>query len=424
MRSRSTVAACIGLVVCAIHLTLPAGLNGQQTRAVVGIVRLPDGQSAGDVRITAKLPGREPESVPNPAREIYVYMMPVSERSVDLTFLLEDHDLAYLPVTLPSSAPSRDQDVTMTRSTTGNRNPGEDDGDEPEVVLAVQFRAHLDRQARIARNAGRRAIEVFQWNLADYRYRLRDNPTLLAELTTFMRDTSNAAIASPRRNPNLITFQKLVERRGGVASSLTSSEALAIATNTRLSNPVRAVAIDAAVDASTSRDTASVLPFLRAATDTSRSPALFTSALTGLAKLGSAVDHRRVRELTKSSSPDRVRAALTAANRAKLPDADSLTSSVMSTHPRADVRAMVIEDIGRDESLQSKPQSVRTLTEVATRDTSPSVRLRAVQTLGSATPPDTAAAIARRRALETAAADTTRPDVRRAARAALRRPPG
>ena len=232
-------------------------------------------------------------------------------------------------------------------------------------------------------------------------------------------------IASPAANPKIDTYRKVIEMRSGVSSNLQAGDALGLASDPRSSGPVRAAAVDALVGMNLSAtDQSRTLSLLRNLSSSTRSQSLLSSSFVGLTKLGTDADKNAVIRTTTSLSPERVSAALFAIAVTKVVDPDSLTGAVIKTNPNPAVRAAVLDEVAqREPDGKTSVVKTRAISEVLNTDTSTAVKLRAIEALGtvSATS-DTAASRQARRALEAVAADTTRPELRRAAIRAVRRP--
>jgi hypothetical protein len=119
-----------------------------------------------------------------------------------------------------------------------------------------------------------------------------------------------------------------------------------------------------------------------------------------------------------------VSAALSAIAITKVVDPDSLTGAVIRTNPNPAVRAAVLYNVAqREPDAKTSAAQTKVISEVLNTDTSTAVKLRAIEALSTVSAaPDTAASRQARRALEAVAADTTRPELRRAAIRAVRRP--
>ena len=390
---------------------------------LVGNVKLADGANASDVRVQGKYSGREGD-LRTPARDIYVYLLPAAEPTIRLTFGMNGYDLQAIDVTPERTYASRVSDIVLTKVKIPPDAGSQDADGEMESQVRV-LRVHLDSQATIADRAGPAFVDIFQWNLAQYHVSLRDKPALRAELEAFSASSEYRRIASPVANPKIDTYRKVIEMRSGVSSTLPASAALGLASDPRASGPVRAAAIDALVGMSlAATDKSRVLSLLRSTSVSTRSQSLLTSSFIGLTKLGTPTDKSTVVRTTTSLSPDRVSAALSAIAITKVVDPDSLTGAVIRTNPNPAVRAAVLDNVAqREPDAKTSAAQTKVISEVLNTDTSTAVKLRAIEALGTASAaPDTAAARQARRALEAVAADTTRPELRRAAMRAVRRP--
>lgn len=390
---------------------------------LVGNVKLADGANPSEVRIQGKYSGRQGD-LRTPARDIYVYQLPAAETTIRLTFGMNGYDLQAIDVTPERIYASRVADIVLTKvKIPPDGGSQDDDGESEHQVRAL--RVHLESQATIADRAGAAFVDIFQWNLAQYRVSLRDKPALKAELESFSVSPAYSRIASPAANPKIERYRKVIETRSGISSNLQAGEALGLASDPRSSGPVRAAAVDALVGMNLSAaEKSRVLSLLRNTATATQSHSLLSSSFVGLTKLGDANDQRNVIRSTTSLSPDRVSAAFSAIAITKIVDADSLTGAVIKTNPNPAVRAAVLDNVAqREPDAKTSAAQTKVISEVLNTDTSTAVKLRAIEALSTVSAaPDTAASRQARRALEAVAADTTRPELRRAAIRAVRRP--
>lgn len=417
-----TIRPYVGAVALALATLSPVVAPAQDV-ALVGIVRLDNSQDAGDVQVTGLIAGRPPEARSS-LRDIYLYTVPFVPNVV-LVFAHPGYESQALTVSLERGRlVSRVADIrlTSTNRTSFDAQTGDDGDDSHEESTQRRLRDHLASQAAIAERAGPVFLEIFRWNLAEYRHRFARNRVLLRELEAFSRESRYERIASPVRNPQVEVYGKIIEARATGRTSLEPRVALDVARDTRRPAPIRAAAVETMMNMSLPAESRiALLGILRESATTSRSPALLSSAFTGLAKLGTDEDRTRVTRAAQSADVDHVRAAITAISRTRIADGDSVTAAVIRSNPNPDVRAVVIEDLEHriDTGAPVGPASTRATADALARDTAAVVRIRAVHILGAVSVSDSAS----RRALEAAAADTSKPDVSRTARRVLRRPP-
>ena len=403
--------------------TLAKIAHAQNPVLLVGHVRLIDSSDPSEIIIEGNYSGKP--GVPQvPAGDIYVYPLPETQPTVRLTFGRPGYDFQYLVETPARVYATRVEDIVLTRIRIPAASPSKDDDGDTKWEVE-ELSNHLKTQADIAQNSGPAFVEIFQWNLAQYSVSLRDRPELQRELDSFSASPAYRRIASPAANPKIGVYRKVIEIRAGVSSNLTTGDALGLASDPKTSGPVRAAAVDALVRMKLSASEQSrLLSMLRNTSSITRSQSLLSSSFVGLAKLGTEADRKTVIATTASRSPTHVSAALSAIAITKVVDADSLTSVVIKTNPNPVVRAAVLDNVAqREPDAKTSAAQTKAISEVLNTDTSTAVKLRAIEALStvSATK-DTAASRQARRALEAVAADTTRPELRRAAMRATVRP--